>query len=162
MKKIFLLFVISTTSIIYANCIEIPSPKTIDTAIESKNLNQAKILLNTLKNKVKNYLSVCDKKEELFEQMNIMLFTIEDKINDLEEDMHQKNKVNDCSVMPSRTKLVKAFDSKNTKEIESIYMQYKKNTDNYIENCVSHEEYAMVYESAMLCDEKYEAWKEGK
>jgi len=161
-NKLFFFFIIGSIQTIYADCTDIPSSNTLSTAIESKNIDKSKGLLEVLKKEMNTYLETCDKDKKMFEELNIQLLTFKDKVSDLEENKEDINSGDNCSILPSRAKLEKAFNTKNYKMIESLYLQYQKDTELYIKYCAFEPEYAMVYESAMLCDEKYEEYKKAR
>jgi small-conductance mechanosensitive channel len=158
MKTIYLLPLLFS-SILYADCTKKPMIKEIKTAISQADYTQAKSLLNRFKLEVKTYLDTCDKSNEMFEEMNLMLLNCTDQLSDLKENIHTKNNTIKCSIVPSSIQMQKAFNAQEHKKIKDLYPQYKKDSDNYIKYCASEASYGEVYEASMLCDEKYEAWK---
>jgi t-SNARE complex subunit (syntaxin) len=160
MKKHLLLIMLVFINFVLADCTKIPKANSLDTALISKDYEKSKSLLDSFKLEVHFYLEKCDKSQEMFEQMNIILLTSDDKLKDLKEDMYHRNntKQTNCSMIPSSRPIETAFKEKDNQQIEKLYIAYKKSTDMYIKNCISDDEYEIVYESAMLCEERYAQW----
>jgi hypothetical protein len=159
MKKMWISAVVLTFStFIYAECSSMPVGMDLAKSIEAKDVSKAKGLLMQYKADVKIYLDKCDQSKEKFEETSVMIHTYEDRLADVEFDLKNAGVNTDCSKVPSSVTLESAFKSKNAPEIKAQYATYKKNAENYIENCASHAEYETVYESSMFCDEMYDEW----
>lgn len=159
MSNKYLLSLLLFTSLSYADCTQKPTSDKIKEAINVKNYTQAKNLLTIFENEVKAYEKKCDKSKEMHEELNVLLLTCQDYVADLKEDMDRGEITLDCSVVPSASKLQEAFNASEHDKIKQLYPAYKKNSDNYIQNCTSEASYGEVYETSMLCDERYEEWK---
>ena len=161
MKKISIVAMgLAFGTLLYAECSNMPVGMALSKSIEAKEVSKAKELLVQYKSEVKKYLENCDKSKEKFEETSVMIHTYEAKLLDLEYDLKKVAHTTDCSKVPSSTSLEDALKSNNVKTIESLYAQYKKDAEAYIENCASHVEYETVYETVMFCDEMYDEWKE--
>jgi len=147
------------TTLIYADCTQKPSTDKVAKAIESKQYTQAREFLTTFETEVKKYQKKCDTSKDIYEELNVMVLEYEDHLSDLNEDMHSKGNATDCSIVPSSMKLEKAFKVKDNASITSLYPEYKKESNEYISNCVSQSAYEEVYEASMLCEERYNEWK---
>ncbi len=145
-----------------AECVgDMPVGMELAKQIEAHHVVQAKKLLVAYKDDVKKYLATCkgsESKKDKFEETSVMIHTYEDRLEDVEYDMHKVKHKIDCSQVPSTTALQKAFSEKNTQKIERFYKSYKADSHNYIEHCATHEAYETVYESSTMYDEMYEQW----
>ncbi len=160
MKKWFLFGLIwGFHTMIYAQCDAVPVGMELAKSIEAKEVKKAKKLLSAYKDDIKAYLKKCDQSKEKFEETSVMIHTYEARLADVEYDLNQKAHTTDCSKVPNSSSLELAFKNKDAAAIQSGYERYKKDAAEYIDNCASHAEYEVVYESAMIYDEMYEEWK---
>lgn len=155
------IILISSYYFSYAECTTVPAGMELAQSIEAGEITKAKSLLESYKKDVANYLKKCGNSKEKREETSILVHTYKARLEDVEFTLNKKPNTTDCSKVPSHTALSKAFEKK-TADIESLYHAYKKDSENYIEHCASHLEYETVYESAMLCDEMYDEWKQKK
>jgi len=147
---------------VHADCSNMPVGMELAKNIEAHEIPKAKKLLVQYKEDVKNYLASCDTSKEKFEETSIMIHTYEARLEDVEYDMNKAAHGTDCTVVPSSVSLEKAFKTTDVAKIKTLYAEYKAASHNYIEHCATHEEYEMVYESAMMCDEMYDEWDKSK
>jgi len=158
MKNICIAIVLVSMAL-KADCSSMPVGMELAKSIEAQEIAKAKKLLVQYKEDVKNYLAACDQSKEKFEETSVMIHTYEARLEDVEYDMNKAAHGTDCSVVPNSEALEKAFKTADAAKIKTLYADYKAASHNYIEHCATHEEYEMVYESAMMCDEEYEAWE---
>ena len=159
MRKILLgVMAWNLSTLLYGECSSVPIGMELAKTIESKKVTQAKSLLVQYKTDVKAYLAKCDQSKEKFEETSVMIHTYEARLSDVEFDLNNAGGSTDCSQVPSSVTLESAFKRKNSAEIKTHYVKYKKSAESYIENCASHAEYETVYESSMFCDEMYDEW----
>jgi hypothetical protein len=158
-ESMVILFGVS--SVLYANCENLPSGLMFEDAVKTKNIDKAETVLEKYKLNIKAYLKSCDKSEAMFEQMEISKLTYEDKLSDLKEDAKSQKvaKTRDCAILPSSTNLNTAIKSGDLKEVTKHYEAYKTNAESYLDLCASHEDYELVYDEALLHEENYNEWK---
>ena len=141
-----------------ADCTNMPTGSDLTKSIESKNIDQAKTLLQTFQSDVKKFLASC-KDEGKQQEVSILKLTLEDEVKFLEVRLKKGDASFDCSKVPDDTALNSAFASKDGAKIEKEYQSYHKNAEGYLEHCASHEEYEAVFEASMLHDDEYTNWK---
>jgi hypothetical protein len=155
MKKIVLSAMLLISSVVQADCANMPVGTELAKSIEAKEVEKAKKLLLQYKEDVKKYLAKCDQSQEKFEETSVMIHTYEARLKDVEYDLNKKDHGVDCSKVPEHTKLDAAFKAKDSAGIKAEYANYKKAAADYLEHCASHAEYETVYESSMFYDEEY-------
>ena len=159
MKKVLIITSILAYHFANAECSTVPSGMALAKSIAAGDVSKAKALLTSFKADVATYLKKCDGSKEKFEETSVMIHTYTDRLADVEFDLNKAANTTDCSKVPSSDQLEKAFKNKSSVEIIVQYDRYKKDAAEYIENCASHPEYEIVYESSMFCDEMYDEWK---
>jgi len=161
MKKQWLMILLAGTfaSTLYADCSNMPIGTELAKSIMAEDLDKAKKHLSDYDKAVEKYLAGC-KDEGKDQQVNIMLLTYKDKVNDLEVDLKKgSGPAFDCSNVPDDASLNSAFSSKDVQSIKSAYSAYSKKAADYLEHCAAHEEYELVYEASLLHEEEFENWK---
>jgi len=160
MKKQWLMILLagSLSSTLQADCSNMPIGTELAKSIMAEDLDKAKKHLSEYDKAVQKYLGGC-KDEGKDQQVNIMLLTYKDKVQDLEDDLKKGSEVSyDCSKVPNDSALNSAFASGKAESIKSAYNAYHKKAADYLEHCAAHEEYELVYEASLLHDEEYEEW----
>lgn len=156
MKKILAIAMIAggLTSAFSADCANTPVSMELAKTIEAKDVAKAQTLLKAFKTDVKIYLDNCDKSKEKFEETSVMILTYEDRLADVEADLKNASAAKvDCSNVPSG----KAMESAaNVDAAKKLYVIYKKDAQEYIDNCATHAEYEVVFEESLLYEETYE------
>jgi len=155
MKKIFAIGVVlgGLTSAFSADCANTPVDMELAKTIEEKDVAKAKTLLKAFKADVQKYLDNCDKSKEKFEETSVMILTYEDRLADVEADLKNASGAKvDCSKVPSGKAMETAGNEDAAKK---LYVSYKKDAQDYIDNCASHVEYELVFEESLLYEEEY-------
>ena len=165
MKKIvtvsYLVFgLISLLNASEVDCKNQPVGMELAKTLELKDIDKAKSLLKKFKVDVKNYLDTCDNSKAKFEETSIMILTYEDRLDDFEADLKNASaKKIDCSKVPDSKALEKAFKKEDSNKVKALYETYKKDSEDYLNLCATHEEYEMVFEEALLHEEAYAEWE---
>lgn len=140
-------------------CSKTPVGMELAKQIEAKNITKAKTLLEQFKTEVKAYLAKCGNSKDKFEETSVMILTYQDRLSDLETEIQEGPSKVDCSHVPDAKGFTKAFASGVASTIEKSYQTYKKASQEYLDNCASHEAYEMVFEDSLFHQDDYEAWK---
>lgn len=155
MKKSLVIGIVlgGLTSAFSVDCAHTPVGMELAKTIEAKDIDKAKTLLIAYKSDVKKYLDKCDKSKEKYEETSVMILTYEDRLADIESDLKNASGVKvDCSKVPNG----KAIEAAGNKDAaKKVYLSYKKDAQEYIDNCASHAEYEVVFEESLLYEEMY-------
>lgn len=158
-----ILALIVTTNIhaMQTECKEVPESIALAQSLENKMYDEAEALMQIFKTKINHYRKNCNNSQDMFEQTQISIFTYEDKLADLKEDLKSSKSVEsvDCTKVPNTLKLVDAFEQGKQVAIETSYQAYMKGSQNYLDNCTAHEDYGVVFEESASFDDDYNKWK---
>ena len=161
MKKKWLMIFIAggMISLLNAECTNMPIGTEVAKSIMSRDIDQAKKFLTAYKTEVSKFLEQC-KDGGAQQQVKLMQLTYEDEVKYLEENLKKKNEATyDCTKVPDDAALKSAFSSGNAENIKKAYSAYKKNVLDYLDQCATHEEYEMVYDTSLLHDDEYNKWE---